>query len=150
MNLRQLYEESFPPEERRPWTEPAGHWPRTTIFDGGFFGWWAFPGFVYIEHFAVLPSLRGAGVGGRALDDFCRSAAKPVVLEAEPPTMGDMARRRLAFYSRHGFSVLDKDYIQPPYGEGLPSVPLYLLSNAPVDVSTAIQTLHREVYGELI
>lgn len=116
----------------------------------GFITWWDFGGFVYGEHFAMLPECRGAGIGGEVIDRFVADAGKPVVLEVELPT-NDMARRRIGFYERHGFTLCDAEYAQPPYDAGGECVPMRLMSHGmPLDAETferVRDTLYAEVYG---
>lgn len=154
-----LYLDAFPPEERRPWSSivaPASQAGPRLIFvaDGGhtfagFVTLWDFGTFVYIEHFAIAPSIRGRGTGARVLARLADMVGRPFVLEAEPVADDNpMAARRIGFYQRNGFSLLDHDYVQPPYQSGLPSVPLRLMSTDPtIDAAAVERTLHSEVYG---
>lgn len=155
-----LYTDSFPPEERRPWGEilsPAssqGPHAEAIIVDDAFAGLvttWDLGRWIYVEHLAVDPSLRGRGTGAALLSLLRSRSGRPVVLEVEPPAADNpMAERRIGFYARNGFSVLDYDYIQPPYSPGLPSVPLLLMSTDPDDDAAGIaRALHREVYKVL-
>ena len=161
-SLEEIYIISFPPEERRPWAQimmpVAVEGPRLrAVYDSdsgecaGFITYWLFDTFVYVEHFAVNPAIRGGGVGSCALKAFIGSMGRPVVLEVEPADAVDpMAPRRIEFYRRHGFEILDYDYIQPPYAPGLPSVPLKLMStDSSVDAGVVASVLHSKVYGQL-
>lgn len=116
----------------------------------GFITWWDFGGFVYGEHFAMLPECRGAGIGGEVIDRFVAEAGKPVVLEVELPT-NDMARRRIGFYERHGFVLCDAEYVQPPYDAGGECVPMRLMSHGMSLDAEAFErvrdTLYIDVYG---
>ena len=116
----------------------------------GFITWWDFGGFVYGEHFAMLPECRGAGIGGEVIDRFVAEAGKPVVLEGELPT-NDMARRRIGFYERHGFVLCDAEYVQPPYDAGGGCVPMRLMSHGmSLDAEAFVRVssiLYAEVYG---
>ena len=111
--LIDLYEHSFPEEERRPtrdWLEMPG---RDAAFclnvieaDGvaaGMLTVWQFREFAYVEHFAVSPEMRGGGLGARALQTLVESVQVPIVLEVEPKCSTPMADRRIAFYERQGF-----------------------------------------------
>lgn len=154
-----LYLDAFPPEERRPWSTivaPASQAGPRLMFvsDGGdtfagFVTLWDFGAFVYIEHFAIDPSIRGRGTGARVLARLADMAGRPLVLEAEPVADDNpMAARRIGFYQRNGFALLGHDYVQPPYQPGLPPVPLRLMStDAAIDAAAVERTLHSEVYG---
>lgn len=157
--LRDLYINSFPAEERRPWDDIAGQAERRApklyaiLADGhlaGMLTLWTFSLFVYVEHLAISPSLRGHGVGSDAMRNLIdRVGEKPVVLEIEPPVAHHPETvRRLNFYRSLGFSVIDTDYIQPPYSPGLPSINLHLLATTALPAGSTARTLHKEVYGK--
>lgn len=158
--VRKLYFESFPPEERREWPAVerllAARRGRMAMYEillcgrpAGFITWWNMDGFAYVEHFAVDPGCRGGGVGRNAIVSFVAAVGKPVVLEVEPASTGGMARRRIAFYERCGFTAHPGyDYVQPPYGPGLPPVPLMLMTaGGDVSLPDAASALHLHVYG---
>ncbi len=155
--IKGIYISSFPEAERRPWeliVKPETPGEPTLygiICDGRLIGMatlWHFENFVYIEHLAVSNLCRNSGNGAAALQRILEIAAdKPVVIEVEPPCSDDpMAARRIGFYRRNGFEIIDRDYIQPPYSSGQPEVRLYLMSTTPFPPHTATQTLHSRVY----
>jgi len=80
---RALYESSFPECERRPtadWLQMIGNhnffkaWEVADTENAfcGFISAWDFASFTYVEHFATIPSLRGKGIGGEAIDLFIK------------------------------------------------------------------------------
>lgn len=156
-----LYETAFPEAERRDtalWidlmaTSPHFHALAITT-DGAFAGlitWWQLTDdFCYVEHFAIAPALRSAGIGGVALEQFVNERKGDVVLEVELPT-DEMPRRRIGFYSRHGLSLWTLPYHQPPYRPGGEWLDLCLMSTATEpaqDVADRlVKTLHQMVYG---
>ena len=158
-----LYCNAFPPEERRPFgqfllepSEKRGPYLHTLLLSKGisdkFAGivtTWQFDYFMYIEHLATMPDMRGNGIGANVVNSLRSGLGTPLVLEAEHPSADNpMAERRLGFYRRLGFEVIDESYIQPPYGPGLASVPLLLLSDTPgLDPAEVTCTLHSQVYG---
>lgn len=160
--FRQIYLDSFPPEERREWeqivafAEDKEH-PLTffSIYDEGmpvgFLTAWRFDNFSYIEHFAFDAAVRGRGLGSQVLDMLKDELADDgsLVLEVEPESQSEEARRRIGFYQRRGLRIVDKEYIQPPYRPGLPSVPLWIMAygDTPVDTEEVTRVLHREIYG---
>lgn len=160
--LGELYYNSFPPEERRAWDNiqqllAADNSPYNIdviLYRGdfvGFVSWWQFPTFCYVEHFAVEPAMRGEGIGSRVIMQFVKNMAMPIVLEVELPGSSEVACHRIAFYSRNGFKPnADFEYMQPSYGDGLPSVPLMLMTigmSVDVDLEQIAQQLHEVVYG---
>ena len=156
-----LYETAFPEAERRDtalWLDlmtTSRQFHALAIMTGeafaGLITWWQLTDdFCYVEHFAIAPSLRSAGIGGVALEQFVNERKGYVVLEVEPPT-DEMPRRRIGFYSRHGFSLWSLPYRQPPYRSGGDWLDLCLMSTAKEptqDVANRlVKTLHQSVYG---
>lgn len=158
----QLYELAFPLAERRPtdvWTAMLARHPRFrgyAIVEGqdfcGLLTAWHFDEFVYVEHFAICPEQRNGRKGARALAQFvAQTRPLPIVLEVEEPTE-DMARRRIGFYERGGFSLLTPPYLQPPYRAGEAFLPLRLMATdagfGEEHFHEIKATLYREVYGQ--
>ncbi len=157
--FKEIYCEAFPPEERRPWREmeklltaPDHDFFHPFAVIGadeimGFITVWRFDRMNYIEHFAIAPDMRGNGAGSRALMSLMEKLPGNYLLEAEPVELGETARRRINFYSRLGFTPRnDFNYIQPPYSDGLPEVPLTLMTTGEIDLPYARDLLWREVY----
>ena len=110
---------------------------------------WEFDDFIYIEHFAIDPTLRSQGYGSEALKAFIREHGKPIVLEAEPPTDA-LSIRRIKFYERIGLTLYDFPYMQPAYTEDSHPVELRLMGTIDTEATPLTdveQQLHREVYG---
>ena len=110
---------------------------------------WHFEEFIYIEHFAIDPTLRSQGYGSEALKAFIHEHGKPIVLEAEPPTDA-LSIRRIKFYERIGLTLYDFPYMQPAYTENSHPVELRLMGTLDTEatpLSLVSQILHREVYG---
>lgn len=100
---------------------------------------WEFPEINFIEHFAVDESLRGKGVGKKALSLYLKAADKPVFLEVEPPE-SDIAVRRIEFYKRLGFHMNDFPYCQPALQNGQKPLPLKIMTYPkPVDEENFIR-----------
>lgn len=159
-SMEQLYLSAFSPDERRPWghilrlasSSPDFRFTliRSSGKAAGFITWWRLSQAIYIEHFAILPSLRSHGLGAMALRQFCAEQGKsPIILEVEPAGSGPIAERRIRFYERCGLSAHPFfPYIQPPYAPGLSPVPLMLMTTGCIPSLTDIATeIHRTVYG---
>lgn len=157
----QLMTDAFPPEERRPIEQQRAYTDHNPLFHSnavvengqfaGLINYWQLDGFLYFEHLATCPSLRGGGLGKRILETLCANAALPIILEVEPPT-NEIASRRIGFYRRCGFSLWDKQtYMQPSYAPGLPSIPLLLMAYGDIDeeqdFERTVREIHRHVYG---
>lgn len=155
----QVLKESFPPEERR---SRRGQKDLFSLSEyevlaygeekkkpAGFFALWQFPEFLFVEHFAVAPPLRGKGVGSEMLSALKEKAKTPIVLEVELPET-EIARRRIGFYERSGFHLNGFSYEQPSLGKGRSPVLLQLMSYpTPLSEEEFFQvkeTLYREVY----
>nr|DAQ80015.1 MAG TPA: acetyltransferase domain containing protein [Caudoviricetes sp.] len=154
-HLRLIYEESFPIEERRPWGQLFGmsQWEhiawliRLDETPIGFAVGWELPSAHYFEYLVIDPAYRGQGLGAKVIEmlSYKYDDEYPVVLECEPAGYSPMAERRLAFYARMGLHPLPFDYLQPPYGEGLPWVDLHLLSNRAIEPPSFAQ-IRDEIY----
>lgn len=92
----------------------------------GFILFWEVPEFIYIEHFSILPGLRGRSYGKQTLSLLQREG-KPVILEIDPPVDG-ISRRRESFYERCGFRMSRFGHIQPPFHKGDPGTELKLMA----------------------
>ena len=159
-SLALVYHASFPIDEQRPIEDIA----RLIVHDHRFIAYaitdasstfvgilttWHFDKFIYIEHFAIVPTLRSQGYGSKALQTYIAAQQKPIILEAEPPT-NDITRRRIQFYQRCGLTLYEHPYIQPAYAPDRNPVPLRLMGtiNAEsISLPLISTTLHREVYG---
>ena len=111
---------------------------------------WNLEGMVFLENFAVSPSLRGQGMGAKMLEYVWDRWNKPMLLEVEPPE-GQMQRRRIGFYERNGFYLNHYPYQMPClHGDG-PRLPLLLMSRPdPLTDQEARQVaerLYQEVYA---
>lgn len=161
-----LYNESFPEDERRLYgsvseferfvEEREGKFSVMEILsDGsfaGFISYWIFDDYVYGEHFAVDPSLRGSGIGAetfKGLIDIACKAGKPLILEVELPD-NDLARRRIGFYERLGCRLRSEvEYIQPAYRPTASPLPMHLMTWGELDLARPgiLDSIRREVYG---
>lgn len=119
---RMLYAQSFPAHEQRQYASQRrimGHaqYHYGLVMEGGAFAGlmlsWETEDFVYVEHFCMLPELRGQGLGTRALA-LLGAGGKTVILEIDPPVDAVSVRRR-QFYERAGFVANPYRHVHPPY-----------------------------------
>jgi ribosomal protein S18 acetylase RimI-like enzyme len=150
-----LYQNSFPEEERRTEEELLKTFanplfcPHQIIVDQSFvglFNYWKFPDFYYIEHFAIIPEIRGNGIGKKIIDEFMLN--KTVVLECEP-AIDELSLRRLNFYTNLGFLIFPFKYIQPPYSSKKPSIELLLLSNSKILSQDFFEQMSTKIANEV-
>ena len=148
--LMDLYEQSFPPAERRERQSLASllskearmHFCSIIDDDGtmaGLFIYWDLHTFIYMEHFAVFPDMRNRGIGRRMLQHLFTLADKPLVLEAEPAD-DEMAKRRIDFYRRNGCTP-----VYPTFACGN-RCQAFVLGPVPED-RAALKAAHRAIYG---
>ena len=132
-----LYEESFPESERRKIGQLKrmieNHTPmyfNAIECDGelsGMFVYWDMGDFYYLEH---LKGLR--------------------LLEVEP-TEDEMTTRRVNYYRRNGYKVLDKTYVQPSYHAMENACPLWIMGNEDSPrLSEQVERIKEEVYRQQI
>lgn len=136
--LMELYVEAFPLEERREIaqlekmleTEPA-MCCNAVECDGvlaGLLVYWDFDTFYYLEHLAVFAEMRDKKIGQRILDWIDGHLGGVRILEVEPDDT-EIAARRIQYYRRNGYRILDKSYIQPSYRPGGEGCPLWIMGN---------------------
>jgi ribosomal protein S18 acetylase RimI-like enzyme len=135
-DLKQIYEASFPADERREWKQLLELLNNTQfslneIYDQqkflGFISIWNLTEFSFIEHFAIQDTEQGKGYGTQAIKQVLSMNSKPVILEVEEP-FTENARKRISFYERLNFSVNNFSYFQPAYSTGKSSIKMLLVS----------------------
>ncbi len=134
----ELLELSFPSNERWDYDGFLGEYANAEFNSmvycpdelGGVLNFWDFGSFIYVEHFAVAPKLRGQGTGAALMEELRRRVGdRPLALEAEPPEDSPIAARRIGFYKRIGFLQNPYEYIQPAMGENEQPLPLVIMSS---------------------
>lgn len=154
--LFSLYRESFPAEERRNERQLMRlvDEKKEMVFNAveeegrlvGLFVYWDFGDFYYLEHLAVYPELRNKRIGQQVLDYVNVTLKGSRFLEVEPP-LNEMASRRLAYYRRNGYEVVEKNYIQPSYDGVKKGIPLWLMSSDnEMNFLKVIDVIRKEVY----
>ena len=146
---------SFPADERRDEEQfykllENHHSKILSIFKGenlaGYLIVWEFSEFTFIEHFEIFEVLRGANLGSTILSILTENLGN-IVLETEPKELSDIAERRVGFYQKNGFSVLDKSYIQPSYSQDKNPLNLWLMGTfEPDNLTQTIAEIHKIVY----
>lgn len=160
--LLALYTEAFPLDERRDIrqleellvTEPAMFFNAVEC-DGelaGLFVYWDFGTFYYLEHLAVFAEMRNKKIGQQILDWVNEHLKGIRILEVEPDET-EIAARRIHYYQRNGYRILDKAYLQPSYRPGGEAFPLWIMGNetgqTPEVLEEQIQTIKDRVYYRL-
>lgn len=131
------YQSAFPPEERRTkenflaLTENENVEIGFANYEGkniGYFVIWEIEDYFFLEHFEVFPSFRNLGLGSTILTEL-QLRYKIIFLESEPPHLSLDAKRRIDFYLKNGFSILEDNYLQPNYISDAKPVAMFLLCN---------------------
>lgn len=157
-DLQQIYEESFPANERREWNQLIDLLKNDLFtFNGiyhqqqliGLITFWDLNGFCFIEHFAIRNTEQGKGYGTQVIK-LLEQNDNILILEVEEP-FTEIAKKRISFYARLNFSVNEASYFQPAYSIEKNSVKLLLMSypqkiNFPDFENIKIQ-IHDQVYG---
>lgn len=157
--LIELYTEAFPLEERREIKqlqnmlqhEPAMFF-NAVSYEGklaGLFVYWNFGTFYYLEHLAVYADMRNKKIGQQILDWVKENLCGIRLLEVEPAET-EMATRRVNYYRRNGYHILDKTYKQPSYRPEGEEFPLWIMGNderLPADaLKEQVQLIKNKVY----
>lgn len=136
--IYEIMEMSFPVDEHRPYEEQKALLKRPeyeiytfsqdeTVEIQGFLAVWEFDKIIFIEHFAVDPCYRNAGLGSCMLDSLEKTTGKRLCLEVEPPEE-ELTKRRVGFYKRNGFFLNKYPYVQPALSIGQGEVPLMIMT----------------------
>ena len=110
--------------------------------------YWELDGFVYLEHFMILPEYRNQGIGAWVLQQLANSTTLPRILEVEPASDA-LTQRRVAMYERNGYAVVCTNYYQESYRKGGQGIPLWLMcseSLAKARIEQMAQCIKEQVY----
>lgn len=157
--VENLLETAFPPEEHRElnkqrnFTDNNEFFYNNVILDNempvGLITYWKFDGFYYIEHFAISPECRNGGYGKKVLELLHEQLSSPVVLEVELPET-EISKRRINFYERLGYQLIQEEYFQPPYRKQDCKLPMYLMiydkNKKFKDIPAIKKNLYKHVY----
>lgn len=130
-----LYQNSFPFHEQRESASqvrilqsPFYHFELLCEGDEwlGLMLYWETDTFLYVEHFCMLPQVRGKGYGQKALQ-LLAARGKTVILEIDPP-IDPVALRRKGFYERCGYVANRFAHVHPAYHAGYEGHKLVIMS----------------------
>jgi GNAT superfamily N-acetyltransferase len=149
-----LLQDSFVAEEYREYTQELLQNPvftmRAVFAEQSFVGvitCWEFEEFVFLEHIATDPKVRGQSIGAlviQATIDLHRGMIH--IGEIERPET-EIAVRRMGFFKRLGFQINPYDYIQPPYGEGKAPVPMLMISLPEILSQEVFERIKERLYS---
>lgn len=78
----------------------------------GFLAYWKLDNCTFLEHLAVLKSMRGNGIGGKLIEEAFRENKNNIFFEVEPPT-DEITAKRIRFYQKRGAYLNEFYYEQP-------------------------------------
>lgn len=158
-DFKQIYEASFPEDERREWNQLLELLENTQFSLNeiyhqqkflGFISGWNLTEFSFIEHFAIRDAEQGKGFGTQALNQILSMESMPVILEVEEP-FSEKAIKRISFYEQLNFVINKASYFQPPYSTGKTNIKMLLMSYPieinPEDFERIKDRIHDRVYG---
>jgi GNAT superfamily N-acetyltransferase len=136
-DFRTLYEEAFPPDERRDWNRLVellynpyfnfiGIYNEQKVV--GFYTIWNLGEFNFMEHFAIRDAERGKGFGTQVLQQILSTISILLILEVELSNT-HLGLKRIEFYERMNFLLSEVVYYQPPYAAGKNKVRMQIMSN---------------------
>lgn len=153
-----IYLSAFPQEERRELENIEWQLANNECYNMyairhegevvGMFVYWDFEATVYIEYLAMDATLRGGGLGTKALTQMIELIGpRKVIFEVELPE-NEIATRRIEFYKRFNFQLWDQiPYEQPPYRATDDWFPMHLMTNGEEPNAEDIALLHQRVYN---
>lgn len=155
--LLPTYLEAFPPNERRDEKqlkrlirENSSMYFNAVFFDAklaGLFVYWDMDGFFFLEHLAILPNARNHKVGQKVLSWAAINLKGIRLMEVEPSGSSEFSDRRIEFYQRNGYKVLDKSYQQPSYCDKAQRFSLWIMGNQDIpSLSKYVDKIITEVY----
>jgi len=152
-----IYTESFPLNERRSLEQQIEVLKKpeyqldiylSEFQVVGFNAFWTAGEFVFIEHLAVAPEVRGKGLGSLILKPFVESKTIPVILEIDIPIDG-LTFRRLKFYESQGFIKNEYIHFMPPYDTRDKPLRLQILTY-PTEISRNLYNQFARFQNEIV
>ena len=159
-DVRAIYEASFTESVRAPWDSIAHHRDDEELLvltDPSPVGFALIrhlgdTSFTFVRYLAIDATQRSSGYGAALVDALARhlvaQGRTALLLDVEDPMAhpggGEDDRRRIAFYERHGLSLLPvPDYAPPEHGTTGEIVPL-LIMGMPLGHGVPIEGAHLE------
>ncbi len=142
---KDLYEQSFPIEERRDYSLVLDIYKTDSlslniIYDNqtkvGILNIWDFNDFLYIEHLAISKQYRNRQIASKVLEQL-NSQNKLIILEVELPN-DELSKRRIGFYERNSFTIQPYFYMQPPYRKGEKGIKMHIMANTQMPINKTI------------
>ena len=157
IDFRSIYEEAFPPDERREWSQITellnnpdfrleGIYIQKRLV--GMISFWKLHGFEFIEHFAIQKNEQGKGYGSRTIQQIISERKTTIVLEVEE-SINETAQKRIAFYKQFNFHLCDLEYFQPPYSADKKKIRMRLMSYPDQIQNENFASIKAEIYSSV-
>ncbi|WP_304343627.1 GNAT family N-acetyltransferase [Chryseobacterium koreense] len=150
-NIYESYCASFTEDERRSekqFQQLFAH-PKVKVFSVidqfeniGYLILWELSNFSFVEHLEIFVEHRNKKYGSEMMKMLFKDFSR-LVLEAEPENQDDNSKRRISFYQKNGFTIIDETYMQPSYGEGKKPLNLLLFANWKPE---SLERIKEEIY----
>lgn len=154
-----IMKKSFPKEEMRNYEGQRAllnredYFIKTHVHEGhlvGFCAYYSCHDFIYIEHLACNPEIRGLGIGTKIIQDLLSEFMNQIIiLEVEPP-VDETTKRRIRFYEKLGFILNPYYHFQPSLNEGMDGVELKIMSSISLTEEKQIEfrkILNKKIYN---
>ena len=89
---------------------------------------WQLSDFSFMEHFEIFSQYQNQNLGTLFLQHIVQKHPH-LIIETEPRSLNAEAERRIKFYERNMFFILQEDYVQPAYSPEKNSLVLWLMAN---------------------
>lgn len=147
----EIYDTSFPPEEKRPHKQHIQLMKKNNLYHFytameeqtviGIIILWKLQKFIFLDYLATLPNVRNKGYGKRIVEQLKKLVDNTIILEVELPD-NDLTKRRIDFYTRLGFNLLDFPYYMPQYNNPKEKFAMLLMSSETIDQSVCKDIMH--------
>lgn len=155
--LLPIYIEAFPPRERRNEeqlkrliNESSNMHFNVVLLEGktaGLFVYWDMSDFFFLEHLAISANMRNHKTGQHVLNWIAENLNELRLMEVEPITSDEFAPRRIAYYKRNSYKILDKSYQQPSYSDRNMHYPMWIMGNhETAELTKYLEEIITEVY----
>ncbi len=153
-----IYETSFPPEEKRPYKEHVRLMKENNSYHfyaamqeqtiTGIVILWELKGFIFLDYLATSSHIRNKGYGKQTVEQLKELFDNTIILEVELPD-NDLAKRRIGFYTRSGFNLLDFPYYMPKYNNPKERLPMCLMSFPDITDQTICKDIIHEIHANV-
>ncbi|VWL85350.1 GNAT family N-acetyltransferase [Oceanivirga miroungae] len=103
---------------------------------------------IYVEHFVIEKEYRNKSLGSKSLELLKNTFNKNIILEVNVENT-DVDKKRITFYKKNGFKILDIKYYQEAYSDNKNKIEMYLMSTKEFEkklLDNVVKKLKKLVY----